>query len=59
MVSQEARLTLGGDLTVVEVIQTGVGVIRVIDDECTTQAITILGPEMAVVPVCALRNQRN
>jgi hypothetical protein len=31
-----------------------VGVIRIINDQGSTQAITILGLEMAVIPICPL-----
>ena len=46
-------------LTVVNVIEITVGVIRIINNQGSTQAITILGLEMAMIPICPLKYQRN
>ena len=41
-------------LTVVDVIQTLVRIIRIINNKSSTQAITVLVVEMAVIPECTL-----
>ena len=46
-------------LTVVDVIQISVRVFWVINDQRPTQAITVLGLVMAVIPICTLRKQKN
>jgi hypothetical protein len=42
-------------LTVVDVIKTTMGVIWIVYNQGSTQAITILGLEMAMVPECPLK----
>ena len=41
--------------TVVNVVQMLLRVIWIIDDQSTTQPIAVLGPEVAVIPVCTLK----
>lgn len=45
-------------LTVIDVIQELVDVMRIVHDEGTSKAITVLGPDMRVVPVSS-RLDRN
>jgi hypothetical protein len=49
-------LLLDLSLTIVDVIELVMGIIWVIDDQSTTQAIAILVLEVTVVPVRPLRN---
>ena len=49
---------MGSDLTIVDVVQTTVGVVWIINDQRPTQAITILSLKMAVVPVSTLEKKR-
>jgi hypothetical protein len=46
-------------LTIVNVVQVLMGIIWIVDDQSTTQPITILVLEVAVIPVCALKKQGN
>jgi hypothetical protein len=46
-------------LTIIDVIKLEMGIFRVIDNQGTAQAITILILEMAVVPVCPLQNTKD
>jgi hypothetical protein len=57
MYSKKAHLELNTYLTVVNVIQISLRIIRIIDDESSTNAITILGLVMAVIPICTLINE--
>lgn len=43
-----------GFLTIVDVVQTLVRIIRIINNKSSTQAITVLVVEMAVIPECTL-----
>ncbi len=45
--------------TVIDVIQAAMGIVRVINNQGTTQAIAILVQEMAVVPESPLRIATN
>jgi hypothetical protein len=45
-------------LTVVNVIQISLRIIWIIDDKSPTNAITILGLVMAVIPICTLINEK-
>ena len=58
MYSKKAHLELNTYLTVVNVIQISLRIIRIIDDESSTNAITILGLVMAVIPICTLINEK-
>jgi hypothetical protein len=44
-------------LTIIDVIKLEMGIFRVIDDQSSAQAITILILEMAVVPVRPLQDR--
>ena len=57
MYSKKAHLELNTYLTVVNVIQISLRIIWIIDDESSTNAITILGLVMAVIPICTLINE--
>jgi hypothetical protein len=46
-------------LTIIDVIKLEMGIVRVIDNQSTAQAITILILEMAVVPVRPLQNTKD
>jgi len=41
-----------GTRTIVDIIQSGMGVAWVIDDQWTSQTIAILGREMRMIPKC-------
>ena len=58
MYSKKAHLELNTYLTVVNVIQISLRIIWIIDDESSTNAITILGLVMAVIPICTLINEK-
>ena len=53
----KAHPELGIDLTVVDIIQTGVRVVGIIDDKGTTDTITVLSLIMTVIPKCTLINR--
>jgi hypothetical protein len=42
-------------LTIVNVVQMLVRIIWIIDNQSATQPIAVLGPEVAVIPVCTLK----
>ena len=44
-------------LTIINVVQVLLRIIWIIDDQNSTQAITVLGLEVTVIPVCALKKQ--
>ena len=54
-ISQNQEGLLSICLTIVNIIQILVRVSWIIDDQSSTQAITILVPEMAVIPECPLK----
>ncbi len=54
-----ARLKWDPRLTIVNIIRTTVGVVWIINDQRSTQAITVLSPIMAVIPVCTLKRSRS
>jgi hypothetical protein len=56
---RRARLKRYPHLTIVDIIRTTVGVVWIINDQRSTQAITVLSPIMAVIPVCTLKWSRN
>jgi hypothetical protein len=56
-IQKRAHLELNTYLTVVNVIQISLRIIWIIDDESSTNAITILGLVMAVIPICTLINE--
>jgi hypothetical protein len=56
---RRARREEGPYLTIVDIIQTTVGVVWIINDQSATQAITILSLIMAVIPVCTLKNKKS
>jgi hypothetical protein len=41
--------------TIVNVVQTLMGIIWILDNQSPTQAITVLVPEVAVIPECPLK----
>jgi hypothetical protein len=43
------------NLTVVDIIQTGLRIIRIVDHQGPTQAIAVLGLVMAVIPIGPLK----
>jgi hypothetical protein len=43
-------------LTVVNIVQMLLRIIWVIDNQSASQPIAVLGPEVAVIPVCTLKN---
>lgn len=53
-VSAQCMLSCGVLFTIVDVIKISMGVVQVIDNQGTAQAITVLVLEMTVVPVCSL-----
>jgi hypothetical protein len=53
--SEEGRFSLEAYPTIVNVVQVLLGIIWIIDNEGSAQAITILVPEVTVVPVCPLK----
>ena len=54
-ISQNQEGLLSICLTIVNIIQILVRVSWIIDDQSSTQAITILVPEVAVIPECPLK----
>jgi hypothetical protein len=54
MDSRKAHPELDTDLTVVDVIQSTLRVVGIIDDKDTTDTITVLGLVMTVIPKCTL-----
>ena len=53
-VKGQRTLTLGGRgvPTVIEVVQMAVWIIRIFDDDDTSETIAILDRQVAVIPVC-------
>ena len=58
MYSEMAYVEFNTYLTIVNVIQVSLRIIWIIDDESPTNAITILGLVMAVIPICTLINEK-
>ena len=54
MDSSKVQRKLDTDLTVVDVIQTTLRVVRIIDDKGATDTITVLSLIMTVIPKCTL-----
>ena len=54
-ISQNQQVLLSICLTIVDIIQILLRVSWIIDDQSSTQAITILVPEVAVIPECPLK----
>ena len=54
-ISQNQQVLLSTYLTIVNIIQILLRVSWIIDDQSSTQAITILVPKVAVIPECPLK----
>jgi hypothetical protein len=54
MDSRKAQPKLGTNLTVVDVIQSTLRVVGIIDDKGATDTITVLSLIMTVIPKCTL-----
>jgi hypothetical protein len=57
-ISVRGIISLATHPTIVNVIQVLLGIIWIIDDQGSTQAVTVLVPEVAVIPVCSLEGPK-